>query len=117
MGVKYRTTQEVIRSGQPRPYADTESVSQITFEMTSYKDQNTFTKHYMSKEAAIDMLKRIRPYGFVENERDSKNPFASYLEYIRPVDPTSAASIIPKGDPNQQVASIWEFKVVTPFTD
>src|SRR5262245_61297889 len=114
MRLKYRMTEEIIRAGQPRAYADTEYVCQVSFEHTSFQNPNDFVPFYMDKEDAFRKLKHVN--GFVERRRNERREgethmdadFATYLDYVKPINPTTADKIIDGGDPSQELASIWE---------
>lgn len=116
--MKYRFTIEVLRSGQPRPYADTEHVARVTFEHTDWKTpRGPFEPWYMTEDIAQDYLS-IPGSGYVRATRkETKDWYSTYLDYVRPLDAKSASEVIDGGDPNRKVASVWEFRTVTPFTD
>jgi hypothetical protein len=116
--MKHRITIDTIQSGQPEPWGAHILVVQVAFEWTPpLKPGSDFVPQFMSPDTARSYLKNL-PIGFVENERhERRDPFQSYLDYLKLIDPKSADQVIPNGDPHQALASTWEFKVVTPFTD
>jgi hypothetical protein len=112
---KSRITTEVVRAGQSRPYADTEYVVQVTFEFCGQLSKD-FQPSYTSKNYALLRLAKIN--GFVSTPKaERKDHFETYLDYVKPIEPKRASEVIPLGDPDQEVAYIWEFRTVSPFTD
>ena len=114
MGVKYRQTVEVVKAGQRESYQDTEMIVQVTFERTD--SNNIFAPDYISKDIALIRLHKVA--FFTDHKKDGdKEPFRTYLDYVRPIDKITADQLVEQGDPNVVLHSIWEFRVVTPFTD
>lgn len=114
---KRRITIETLRSGQPRAYADSEHVVRVTFEHTPWNDQSgEFAPDYKQESYVREELASLRT-GFTPKSRSEAGYLASYLDYLRPVDPKTADELIPGGDPSQTLGSVWEFRVVSPFTD
>lgn len=115
---KYRTTLEVLRSGQPRPYADTEYVARVSFERTDIFRPKDLEFHpaYMSMEIALSKLKGVE--GYTERKRSGGNDWhMTYLDYVKMIDVKTADMVLKGGDPHQLVAYIFEFRTVTPYTD
>lgn len=113
-----RVTTEILRAGQPRAYADSETVARVTFESTRWDSSSDRELHpsFLSEETASRRLLGLQ-CGFCERRRGGGHPLETYLDYLRPVDGRPASEVIQYGDPDQIVASVWEFRVVSPFTD
>jgi hypothetical protein len=116
-----RYTIETLQSGQPRAYADTVHVVRVTFEWTGAFANEPLGPNWMSEEAARNRLKTL-PCGFMDTKRADAGFLGNYLEYLRPVDPKTAKEVVaeqrfPLYAPDAILASTWEFKVVSPFTD
>jgi hypothetical protein len=121
---KYRTTVEIIRSGQPEPYADTEYVVQVTFERTTYQDgDQTFHPYFMAEESALRNLRKVD--GFIERKRGERREgegymdadFATYLDYVKPIDHEPGEVYAQENYLLGPLASIWEFRTVSRYTD
>lgn len=105
-----------IRSGQPRPYADTEHVVQLHFLSVPYQKYEwepdlLYSPGAYEQEFGQQITKRVTDHvkhlvGFQRTKEeharaDFNGHFDTYLDYVTYT-----------GD-----ASIWEARVVTPFTD
>lgn len=100
-----RVTGRIVSSGQPRPYADSATTAFVMFERHGW-GQKDFTPYPVTEEVARRAASGLM-IGYVPNTRaECTMPFQSYLAYFRPVDPAEEGR-----------ADIWEFRVVTPFTD
>lgn len=112
-----RYTIEVLASGQPRAYADSYLRVQVFFEHTSYSGlmndgtnhpllEGNFSPWWMNEEVARRKLESL-PCGFITTTYDQRQfGLEPYLQYLKP--------ILPREDGK---AYIWEFCVVSPFTD
>jgi len=127
---KYRVTWEVLRSGQPRPYADTEYVVKVIFEHVPWNSKTKdFEPWYMDDDQAREELAKIPGWSSTtrgtwrNHYLDSVkllpwcNHFDTYLDYVKPLQVITADLVIPHGDPKQEMAAIWEFRTVSPYTD
>lgn len=98
---KHRYTVEVLRSGQPRPYADSRYAARVTLEwqgMSGYKDKNApFVPWIIKENQAREYLRKI-PCGFTDAEPEGW--WSTRLSYLREIEP-----------------GVWEFETITPFTD
>lgn len=113
-----RYTLKTIRSGQPRAYADSERVVQIHLENDDWRNPGTLKPMYVDESRAKEIARQLPLSGFIKTlSHERGHGLESYLDYFRPLDATTSDKIIPHGDPKQTVASIWEFRVVSPFTD
>jgi hypothetical protein len=117
MATKYRITVEVLRSGQPRPYADTEFVCRVTFEETKWNDPSYELHPWpMTIDTALRYLEKVD--GWVGTDRRSSGYLDTYLDYFIMCEPiVTAADLIKYGDPNSKMSHIWEFRTVSPYTD
>lgn len=109
-----RITIETLRSGQPRPYADTEHHVRVTFE-TSWSRGQPLKPQFIGEAHVREFLPHLR-CGFVTLLRKDKGPgqddyYKTHLDWLRPVDAEAAAA------QNLVGASVWEFHTTTPFTD
>lgn len=116
-----RITVETLQSGQPEPYADHILRKRVSFEADTYKSRGTIAPRRMDEPSARLNLLRIQ-CGFTLLRRADKGPsmddhFKPHLDWLKPIDGIPASEAIEGGDPNQVVASVWEFQVSTPFTD
>lgn len=93
-----RVVTNVVRSGQPRPYADTEHVVQLIFETFNGKD---WELQSVTEEYARDIAAGLK-CGYIGRKKNEAGFFCTYLEYFRRVDETGA---------------VWQFKTVSPYTD
>lgn len=108
-----RITFTTIRSGQPRPYADTESVTQIKCEHLPW-NKTEWEPYLVDEEAARRIAGTFNP---LPPKRHEAAPFRAYLDYLTPVDPKRINNI-GREDPKAPVrASVWEYRIVNPFTD
>lgn len=106
---KQRWTLEVLRSGQPRAYADSETVARVTFEYTPWNSETgEFEPWPISEKSAREQLSGMR-CGFVATPKSEAGFLGTYLDYLRPVDDRPE-------DPSGK-ASVWEFRTVHPYTD
>lgn len=102
-----RITTTIVRSGQPRPYADTERVVRLTFERFGYVSKNW--SEWLVDEKQARLAARGSMVGFIDRQRKDAGPFDSYLDYMKPLGPIETLA----GMHSAQ----WEFRVVSPFTD
>jgi len=112
----YRVTVEILRSGQPGPYQDTEYVCMVMFEHVPWNTKTgEFEPHYYRESDVPRELQRIP--GFI-GERNPDDPFATKLDYIKGVGtPVTAADLIEGGDPHSKMWHTWEFRTISRFTD
>lgn len=112
---KERITIETLDAGQPRAYADTIHRVRVSFESNGYLDGDLLPS-FMSEDAARRRLRAMQ-CGFTEKTRADSDWFDTHLDWLRPIDAKTANDVIPHGDPNQTVASIWEFHTTSAYTD
>lgn len=92
---------ETIRSGQPKKYADSEYVYQISECHSWDGKKENFNTLNITREDALSIIKTQR--NFME-KKDSI--WGTRLDYCKPVSEES-----PKG------AKVWEVRLIEPFTD
>lgn len=114
MPSRNRITWDVIRSGQPAPYRDSEYVVQVTLEFIPYGGE-AWEPWFMDAKQIKCTLRGIP--GFVEVYRSDKGRewHQSYVDYIRPLD-EKAYGNWQSGEVEMR-ASRWEFNVISPYTD
>lgn len=110
-----RVVYQVVKSGQPRAYADSEYVGRVVVEAQKWRPagEGPWEPFGVSEEAA-------RRLAFAFNARPEGPPLKneagfmeSYLEYFRPVgEDTTVLS-----HSGRVSSSVWEWSIVTPFTD
>ncbi len=114
-----RITINTLRSGQPRAYADSVTQVRVTFEQTDpmLLKSDAFIPMILPESAVVPWLKNLR-CGFIE-ERNPKHGLEPHLVYLVPIDPVKIGDpgVRAWGKPNEFVSHIWEFQVVSPFTD
>lgn len=122
---EWRVTFHVVRSGQPRPYADSEYVAMLCFECkTPYgpaETRNTYLPQMVSEERARQAARSF--FGYIDvTAKERKHGLDPYLDYFKPVEPKyidrfgRECSSGELGDAELR-ASTWTFRTVTPFTD
>lgn len=85
----------VVRSGQPRPYADSELVVRLQFDEPVTEEQ----ARAQAREASV---------GYTDvTKKDREGWWSRYLDYFRALEFSR----------DEKHFKEWEFKVVTPFTD
>ena len=115
--MKTRYTIEILASGQPRPYADTIHHARVDFESSGWKPDAPLGPVFVTEDFARNTLLRL-PCGFTEvTRKTADHPFATVLDWLRPIDPKPESEVRPNGNPKQSCASAWEFQTSTPFTD
>lgn len=120
----HRITIETLRSGQPRPYADSEHVVRVTLEHVPYAFQamgtwkvGEWAPQFTTQDSAMEILKGLR-CGFISTSKMGRSdPFQTYLDYLRPLDAEAGGMYGMKHNLKGELASIWEFRTVSPFTD
>lgn len=110
-----RYTVETIQNGQPRPYADTVRHVRVSFERGGPSPKQI--EPAFMQEAVVRSFLKTLMCGFTEKSKDEVDWFETRLDWLRPMDGKPASEVIPHGDPNQTVASVWEFHTTSPFTD
>ncbi len=121
MASTQRFTVETLASGQPRPYADHLWHVRVSFESTDFQTGELAPRR-MDEASARRYLKAL-PCAFTELTRADKRGkgedahYQTHLDWLKPIDGIPASEAISHGDPNQTVASVWEFQTTTPFTD
>lgn len=120
-----RYTVNTIRSGQPRAYADSCLTVRVTFEETDpmLVSSDTFLPNYLSAQTVEGILTNILKCGFISTRRQERSHgLESYLDYLKPIDPKKIGD--PDfnekrvfGKPGTEVSHVWEFQVISPFTD
>lgn len=111
-----RVTTTTIRSGQPRAYADSERVCRLTFEVAAWNDPNDWRQVLVTEKVARETAEAL-PIGFTSKKRNEVDWFDSHLDYFRPIDPKRRNHFGAEDETAEPQASVWEFRVVTPFTD
>jgi hypothetical protein len=113
-----RITFTTVRSGQPRPYADTERVVRLTSESFAQYTTKEWEPWPIDENTAR-MLCDAAPVGFTYRTKSVGEWWESYLSYFTPIDPKRLTNTgVETDDPTIPVkASTWEFKIVTPYTD
>lgn len=117
---EWRVTFHVIRSGQPRPYADTEYVAQVRFEhktpYTTEEKRNEWQSLMVNEQQARMAAQAFFGYMPVtKNERGGW--WESYLDYFKPIDGKHVDRFGRDNPEGELRATAWEFRTVTPFTD
>lgn len=102
-----RITTTIVRSGQPRPYADTERVVRLTFERVGYLSKNW--NEWLVGEKQARLAARGSLVGFIDRQKKDAGPFDSYLDYMKPLEPIETSEEVRSAQ--------WEFRVVSPYTD
>lgn len=115
MGQTERYTVETLASGQPRPYADTIHHVRVTFESNGWKDGSEVGPSFMNEAAVRRRLVGLT-CGFVEKTKKEADWFDTRLDWLKPIDGKPASAVILSGDPNQIIASVWEFHTTSPYT-
>lgn len=95
-------TIKVIRSGQPRPYAATERVTQVSGTMTPYEGAETRVLDGSLLEQAALQVTACIPFGpnkMLPYKDDEREWHQSYIDYCTITD------------------NVCEVRIVTPFTD
>lgn len=112
----HRITVVPMRGGQPRPYTDTETVVQVSFEQVPWLGKNedlTWVAWWITEADAREILPSLK-CGYINRPRGG-NWYDSYLDYLKPRAPTTQKNLVTK---EEEIRSwLWEFRVVTPFTD
>lgn len=99
-----RVTGRIISSGQPRPYADSQLTAYVLFERYGWADKD-FAPYPVTEEVARKAAAGLM-IGYTPTTKAEAPMFGSYLLYFK------AASKF-----ENDRASVWEFRVITPFTD
>ena len=87
---------ELVAAGQPRPYADTQTVARITWESDSL---------WWSKPDEGDILNIFEAFGGCTARKETRQGWwESYLDYVKEIDRTDHGAT-------------YEVRDVTPFTD
>lgn len=111
-----RVTYQVIRSGQPRAYADTEFVGRIVVEHQPWFPRGhepEWKPFGVSEEVARRLAFANSVDGVAPPFRKDAGFLGSYLEYFVPI--SENTSVVPQT--GRVSSSIWEWKIITPFTD
>lgn len=109
-----RITITVVRSGQPRAYADTERVVKVTFERDDWRkpSETNLGAMYLNAKVAEEYISQLPLSGYVATrEKDRSHGLEPYLDYLKPVNPVAISHA------EEVTASIWEFRVVSPYCD
>ena len=116
---KRRVTIEVLRSGQPRPYADSESITRVTFEWVHMFLGGEMQEDYMDEATVRSRLTRLGLLPDLPTRSERKHGLDGYIDYVKPIDPRVAKDVMPHpyGDPTRTVGHIWEFRIVSPYCD
>lgn len=108
----YHYITRVLKSGQPRPYADSEFEWELEF-----LQGEPVEPRYLS-EAAARRHAELLPVGFVKTSKSERSHgLLPYLDYFVPVEPKKISEVNPKLKAETVVAYKWRFKVVSPFCD
>lgn len=107
MSIKWRVTSEILKSGQPRPYADSQYVGRLTIEwqgMTAYKNPDApfIPNGGLLKGAGTVTVKKFVQafiHDFVDDKKEG-NWASPRLDYIKEVEP-----------------GVYEARIVLPYTD
>jgi hypothetical protein len=122
----WRNTFTVVRSGQPRAYADTEYVARITFEHCSpygpAETRNMWQPQRVDEQRARAAARSF--FGYIDTTaKERKHMLDPYLDYFKPIDAgrvdrTGRIDRTGRESPDGVfVAAVWEFRTVSPFTD
>lgn len=99
-----------IAHGQPRPYADSQDLYEISHESyVAYGPSVGWRARTMNQRDAMRMAAALlKSNGEWKAKSDETRHWAdTYLDYFRPKDP----------QPLSSEAHVWEFRFVQPFTD
>lgn len=108
-----RVTFNTIRSGQPRPYADTERVVQVKCEHLPW-GKTEWEPWSVDEEAARRLAGAVYA---LPPKRAEAGFLGSYLDYFNPVDPKRVNRVGVEDSSFPRKTSVWEYRIVEPFTD
>lgn len=113
-----RYTVELLASGQPRAYADSEYHVRIIFEWNGWNSKEPgFVPCYVSEESARLFAKALPASGYTDKVAKDCEWYETRLDWFKAMDPKPASEIILHGDPKQVLGSVWEFHTTSPYTD
>lgn len=108
----YHYITRVLKSGQPRPYADSEFEWELEFLQGEPAEPR-----YLS-ESGARRYAELLPVGFVKTGKlERSHGLLPYLDYFAPVESKKMSEVFPKLKSETAVAYKWRFKVVYPFCD
>lgn len=117
---KERITIDYVASGQPRPYADSRSITRVQFERTNPMHSGPdlpFEPNYMSAKTA-EMWMRNR--GIIGKDllwkKDIKHGLESHIVYIKPLNPKKLGEVS-RFQSDEEVSDIWEVYCCSPYCD
>lgn len=114
MSYRWSIEVEQIRAGQPRPYADTEYVTRLTYR------SNSIFRSRQTRESVLDDAKGLGIAGYsYDKEQGEKGEWhQTYLDYCKEVDRgpvVNKEGVLPKYWRPEYVT--WEIRTVTPYND
>lgn len=108
-----RVTFITLRSGQPRPYADSQRIIQFKCEYLPW-NKTEWEPWPIDEEVARRLAGAFNPLPPVRSEAGF---LGTYLDYFNPVDPKRLNNFDREDSTGVVRASVWEYRIVEPFTD